>query len=126
MRSNDDHSLLVEIFLHERDNEAAWGEAQEGGCSDVLWLQLAAAREKEHPADAAPIYLKQAEAALATTQNGRYDDSVELLAKAAAATKRLNRSEEFVRHLEALRVQYKRKRNFIKLVEQKRKSLYLS
>jgi uncharacterized Zn finger protein len=126
MRPNDDHSLLVEIFLSERDNEAAWREAQEGGCSDVLWLQLAAAREKEHPADAAPIYLKQAEAAVVTTHNGRYDNSVELLAKAAMVMKRMNRNEEFVRHLEALRVQYKRKRNFIRLVEQKRKSLYLS
>lgn len=61
---------------------------------------------------------------MVTTHNGRYNDSVELLAKAAAVMKRMNRNEEFARHLEALRVQYKR--NFIKLVEQKRKSLYLS
>jgi len=39
--------------------------------------------------------------------------------------KRLDRSAEFVHHLEALRTKYKIKRNFIKLVEQKRKSLYL-
>jgi hypothetical protein len=37
----------------------------------------------------------------------------------------LERSAEFVRTLEALRVKYKIKRNFIKLIEQKRKSLYL-
>ena len=46
--------------------------------------------------------------------------------KAAAVMKRMGRSEEFVRQLEALRVKCKIKRNFIKLVEQKRKSLYLS
>jgi hypothetical protein len=40
--------------------------------------------------------------------------------------KRLDRSAELVRHLEALRAEYKIKRNFIKLVEQKRKSLYLT
>ena len=45
--------------------------------------------------------------------------------KAAVVMKRLNRSAEFVRQLEALRTKYKIKRNFIKLVEQKRKSLYL-
>ncbi len=39
--------------------------------------------------------------------------------------KRLDRSAEFVRNLEALRVKYKIKRNFIKLIEKKRKSLYL-
>jgi uncharacterized Zn finger protein len=126
MRPNDDHSVLVEIFLYERDPEAAWGEAQEGGCSNGLWLQLAAAREKDHPADAAPIYLKQAETAIGATSDGRYENPVELLVKAAAVMKRMGRGEEFVRNLEALRVKYKIKRNFIKLVEQKRKSLYLS
>ena len=126
MRPNDDHSQLVEIFLHERDTEAAWREAQEGGCSDALWLQLAAVREKDHPADAAPIYLRQAEAAVSATRNGCYDDSVDLLMKAAAVMKRLDRSAEFERHLNALRVKYKIKRNFIKLVEQKRRWLYVS
>jgi uncharacterized Zn finger protein len=124
--SKDDHSELVEIFLYERDTDAAWREAQEGGCSDGLWLQLAAAREKDHPADAAPIYLRQAEAAVTDTRNGRYDDSVELLVKAAAVMKRMDRNAEFVQHLEALRAKYKIKRNFIKLLEQKRKSLYLA
>lgn len=126
MRPNDDHSRLVEIHLHERNAEAAWREAQEGGCSDALWLQLAAAREKEHPADAAPIYLRHAEAAVSATRNGRYEDSVGLLVKAAAVMKRMDRSAEFVRNLEVLRVKYRIKRNFIKLAEQKRKSLYLS
>ena len=70
--------------------------------------------------------MKQAEAAIAATSNGRYEDSVVLLVKAAAAMKRIDRSAEFERRLEALRVQYKIKRNFIKLVEQKRKSLYLA
>jgi len=36
----------------------------------------------------------------------------------------MDRSAEFVSNLEALRVKYKIKRNFTKLVEQKRKSLY--
>jgi uncharacterized Zn finger protein len=126
MRPNDDHSQLVEIFLYERDNEAAWREAQEGGCSDGLWLQLAAARENEHPADAAPLYLKQAEATVSATQNGRYDDSVELLVKAAAVMKRMDRSAEFVRNLDALRAKYKIRRNFVGLLEQKRRSPYLS
>jgi len=120
----NDHSILVEIFLHEGKAEDAWREAVAGGCSDSLWLRLAAKREKEHPADAAPIYLKYGGAAVATG-SGRYEDAVGLLAKAAALMKRLDRSAEFVLHLEALRTKYKIKRNFIKLVEQKRKSLYL-
>jgi uncharacterized Zn finger protein len=125
MPADDNHSLLVEIFLYEGNPEEAWREAQTGGCSDSLWLRLAAAREKEHPEDAAPVYLKYAEAGVAAISNGRYEDSVSLLVKTAAVMKRLDRSAEFVRNLEALRVKYKIKRNFVKLVEQKRKSLYL-
>ena len=126
MRPDDDHSPLVEIFLYEGNLAEAWREALAGGCSDSLWLRLAAVREKEHPEDAAPIYLKQAEAAVAATNNGRYEDSVGLLVKAASVMRRMDRGAEFLRHLEGLRVKYKIKRNFIKLVEQKRKSLYLS
>jgi tetratricopeptide (TPR) repeat protein len=126
MQAEGDNSQLVEIFLYEGNPEEAWREAQAGGCSDNLWLRLAAVREKEYPADAAPIYLKQADAAVATTRNGRYEDSVDLLMKAASVMRRIDAGKEFAAHLEALRVKYKIKRNFIKLIEQKRKSLYVS
>jgi uncharacterized Zn finger protein len=126
IQADDNHSVLVEIFLYEGKAGDAWREAGVGGCSDSLWLRLAANREKEHPEDAAPIYLRYAEAGVAATSNGRYEEPVSLLARAAAVMKRLDRSAEFVRHLEALRAKYKVKRNFIKLVEQKRKSLYLA
>jgi len=125
MQPNDDHSQLVEIFLYEGGVDAAWREARDGGCSDGLWLRLAELREKDHPEDAAPVYLKQAEQAVGKVHNGRYGESVGLLVKAAAVMKRIDRSEEFVRQLEALRVKYKIKRNFIKLLDQKEKSLYL-
>jgi len=126
MQPVDDHSQLVEIFLYEGDADAAWREARDGGCSNRLWLRLAESRQKDHPEDAAPIYLKQAEEAIGEVRNARYDESVGLLVKAAAVMKRMDRSEEFVHNLEALRVKYRIKRNFIKLVEQKRKSLYLA
>ena len=126
MRETCDHSLLVEIFRFEGDPEEAWREAQEGGCSGSLWLRLADQREKQHPEDAAPVYLKHAEAAIAVIKNGRYEDPVDLLIKAASAMKRMDRGAEFLRSMEALRVKYKIKRNFIKLVEQNRKSLYLA
>lgn len=123
--ADDDHSVLVEIFLHESKVEDAWREATAGGCSEALWLRLAAKREKDHPDDAAPIYFKYADAGIAATTNGRYEEPVRLLAKAAAIMKRLDRSAEFAGQLEALRTKFKIKRNFIKLVEQERTSLYL-
>jgi len=47
-----------------------------------------------------------------------------LLVKAATVMRRMDRGAEFIRQLDALRLKYKIKRNFVKLVEQKRKSLY--
>jgi len=125
-RAGVDHSVLVEIFIYEENPDQAWREAREGGCSDGLWLRLAATREETHPADAAPIYLKYGEAGVHSIRDGRYEDSVSLLVRAAALMQRLGQGAEFVRRLEALRTTYKAKRNFIKLVEQNRKSLYLS
>lgn len=120
------HSVLVEIFLYEGDTDAAWREAQEGGCSQTLWLRLAEAREKDHPEDAAPIYWRQAAAIVAARTNGVYEDAVDLLEKTASLMQRMGRSEEFVRNLEALRADYKRKRNFIKLLDQRQGKLYLA
>lgn len=111
------HSLLVQVFLYEGDIEAAWREAQHGGCRDSLWLELAAAREKDHPEDAAPIYLAQAERAITTATNAVYENAVDLLAKAATLMSRMGKNSEFSAHMESLRITYKRKRNFIKLLD---------
>ncbi len=121
-----DHSLLVEILLEEGDTGAAWQEAQAGGCAPHLWLQLAAARAEDHPADAAAVYLQRGEMAVAEVRDGRYGEAVELLEKAAALMRRLGRREEFIRDLERLRETYRIKRNFTKLLDERRASLYFA
>jgi uncharacterized Zn finger protein len=120
-----DRSVLVQIFFDENDPEQAWREAQEGGCYDGLWLELAERRERDHPEDAAPIFLRLAETEVARVKDGRYQNAVALLAKTAAVMKRLGKSAEFGRSLDSLRGRYKIKRNLIRLIEEKRKSLYL-
>ncbi len=49
---------------------------------------------------------------------------MELLEQVAVLMKRMGRSAEFIRQLETLRMKYKNKRNFIKLVEHKRETLF--
>jgi uncharacterized Zn finger protein len=126
MRNESDHSTLVQIFLTEGRIDDAWLEATTGGCSQSLWLNLAGRREKEHPEDAAPIFWKYGEAAVAGTRNGRYEEGVELLIKAAAVMKRLGCSGEFTRQMDGLKMKYRIKRNFVKLVEEKRRLLYFA
>lgn len=114
------HSELVRIFLWEKDLDAAWGEATAGGCSDDLWLKLAAKREKTHPQDALPVYQRQIEPTLARKNNEAYREAIGLLRKVRGLMTRLGREAEFAPYLTSIRVAHKPKRNFMKLLDHAR------
>lgn len=118
--SRADHSSLVEIYLWEKKNDAAWKEAQAGGCTNDLWLQLAARREADHPADAAGVYRKQVEATLRFTNNDAYAEALRLLRKVRHIEKRLGRKDEFASFLGSVKEQHRRKRNFMALLSRQR------
>lgn len=112
-----DHSDLVQIFLWEKDVEAAWQEAQAGGCSADLWMELAAKREKEHPADAVAVYQRQVEPIIAGKGNASYEAAVRLLRKVHKLMARLGRTAEFHDFVAGLRARHKPKRNLMKLLD---------
>ena len=112
-----DHSLLVEIFLWEKDPESAWQEASAGGCHEGLWMSLAAIREKEHPEDAIKVYQSFIEPTVRRTNNASYEEAVQLLKKIWPLMKRTGHQEAFNKYLDHLRTTYKAKRNFIKLLD---------
>jgi uncharacterized Zn finger protein len=109
----------VEIFLWEGEDEQAWQEAQQGGCSSQLWLRLAERRQQNYPAEALPIYQREIKSLIEQTNNQAYAEAVELLVRVHELMKRLGRQEEFAQQLAQLRNTYKRKRNFIRLLDQK-------
>ena len=112
-----DHSELVRIFLWEKNVEAAWQEAQAGGCYPELWLELARKRENDHPADVLPIYQRRVEPTLAQKNNPAYAEAVKLLQKIKSLMSSLGREREFGPYLEAIRNKHKQKRNFMKLLD---------
>lgn len=112
-----DHSELVRVFLWEKDPEAAWHEAVSGGCTDGLWMELAAKREAEHPEDAVPIYRDAVERALALKHNAGYEEAVRLLGKVARLMTRLGKEADIAAYLLSVRTGHKPKRNFIKLFD---------
>jgi uncharacterized Zn finger protein len=114
-----DRSELVRIFLWEKRDEDAWQEAHAGGCSDDLWMQLAALREADHPQDALSIYRERIAPLVEMTDNAAYEQAIELLRKMRKLMQRVGRDTEFDDYLTALRGEYKRKRNFIKLLSEK-------
>jgi hypothetical protein len=115
-----DHSELVRVLLWERNVEAAWREAVAGGCTNDLWLELAAKREKSHPEEVLPIYQRQIEPTLARTNNDAYRAAVALLRKVHALLRQLGREVEFGPYLESVRARFKMKRNFVKLLDRAR------
>ena len=88
-----------------------------GDCSSGLWLLVAATREEKHPGDAVPIYQEMIAPILKQANNAAYEEAVKLLQKIRELMGRLDRVTEFEDYLGALRVEYKRKRNFIKLLD---------
>jgi uncharacterized Zn finger protein len=114
-----DHSLLVEIFLHEGDAEGAWREAMTGGCSTTLWLALAKGREQSHPADAVRVYKGHVALLLRNTGDGVYREAVSLLDKIRTLLARCGEDAEFRAFLTEVRATHRRKRNLLQLLDRK-------
>lgn len=112
-----DGALLVQIFMWEKDHEAAWREAQVSGCNDSLWMDLAKLREQSHPADAVGVYQRAVARVLAQTNTRTYPDAVSLLRMVARVMKSANDSEALREYLTVVRTRHKAKRNFIRLLD---------
>lgn len=110
-------AVLVEIYLWEKNAEAAWDAASRGGIPDSLWLRLAATREEDHPGDAVSVYRRLIETAVAHTNNAAYDDAIKLVKRLKPLFERLDSTADFGQYIVLLRVKYKAKRNFMKLLD---------
>lgn len=115
-----DRSTLVQIFLWEEDVDTAWREANEGGCTEALWMELARRRETDHPEDTLEVYKRWIGPTVARGNNQAYEDAVELLERCCTLLLRLGRSKEVSAFVAAIRSEYGRKRNFAKLVDSRR------
>lgn len=114
-----DSSTLVEILVWEKEIELAWNEAQQGGCSDRLWMELAHRREEDHPEDSLRIYQAAIEPLIQQKNNQAYSEAVKLLARVNKVMAKLGRSNEFKVYLATVRAAHKPKRNFTKMIDDK-------
>jgi uncharacterized Zn finger protein len=112
------HSLRVEIALWEKDLDAAWESAHEGICDRNLLITLAGKLESSHPGDAVSLYRRVVPPIVEQTSNAAYDEAIKLIRKAGGLMKAQGLSRQFGDYLAELRVQFKPKRNFIKLLDE--------
>lgn len=115
-----DQSPLVEILLWEKDGEAAWQEAKAGICHERLWLQLADIRAKEHPEDAIAVYRRQVAHLVQQTNNHSYEEAITLVKKIKPLLTRCRGTSSVGDYFAELRVAFKAKRNFMKMLDQLR------
>jgi len=111
-----DHSRLVEIFLWEKNTDAAWDEAKRGGCSDHFWLKLAVEREKKHPADAVPVYQRMVEPIISRMKNDAYEEATRMVKHIGELMCDLGKQAEFAAYLADVKLRHKPKRNLMKLL----------
>ena len=82
----------------------------------AVYHSLAEAREDKHPADSISVYKARIDPLVARTNNGAYQEALGLLRRIRRLCKALEQEEEFQRYVSSLCEEYKRKRNFIKML----------
>jgi uncharacterized Zn finger protein len=115
-----DHSQLVRIMLWEGDVEAAWREAEAGGCDESLWLDLAGLRKQTHPEDALRVYRERIEPTIARKTKRDYEDAVGLIEEVGGLLRRLGRESELAALVGEIRAAHARKRNLVALLDRVR------
>ncbi|GAA0424529.1 hypothetical protein Acor_45400 [Acrocarpospora corrugata] len=110
-RYQTDHrfNVLVEIMLSEQDSEGAWQVARAGGVSQDLRLRAARARGATHPAEAYPVLLEAAEAAIEEKKKRQYAWAAQLLAEAQLLAGQCGHGQKFDQHMAGLRAEHKAK-----------------
>ncbi|MBL0353227.1 MAG: SWIM zinc finger family protein [Dechloromonas sp.] len=115
--SPPDHSLRVAIALWEEDLDAAWTAAHQGVCDRNSLITLASKLESARPEDAISLYRRVVTPIVEQTNNAAYAEAIKLIRKVGGLMKTLNQSRQFGDYLAELRVRFKPKRNFIKLLD---------
>ena len=111
------YSLRVEIALWEQDPDAAWTSAHEGLCDRNLLIALAGALESSRPGDAVSLYRRAVPLIVGQTNNAAYAEAIKLICRVGGVMQAQSQSRQFGDYLAELRVQFKPKRNFIKLLD---------
>ena len=111
-------SRNLSLAYHFLQIAEVYREAQAGGCTNDLWLALAAAREKDQPENALPIYQRQIEPLVNQKDNQAYAQAARYVGKLCKLFRRLQREAEFTTYLANMRKAHKPKRNFMALLDQ--------
>jgi uncharacterized Zn finger protein len=110
--------VWISALIDDGDIAAAW-DAASGIGSARQWLTLADLVGVDRPGDALPVYLRAIEPLRSQTGDPVYAQVADLLIKIRDCHERLGTGTQFTAYLTWLRADQKRKRNLIKLLDQR-------
>ncbi|MFD5113175.1 SWIM zinc finger domain-containing protein [Streptomyces sp. NPDC058391] len=110
-------AALVDALMDDGDHDAAWQAAADGYADQRQWRALADRLRHRRPADALAVYLRHIEPLRARTGDSTYEQLTALLLSARACHRTLGTEGEFAAYLAALRVDQKRKRKLMSMLE---------
>jgi uncharacterized Zn finger protein len=113
------NATLVRVLIDEQRPDEAWTAAQQGGCTDDLWLALAERRAMSHPGDAVGVYRRLVEAAVGQGTRDAYREAAALAEQIRHLHQRAGMLDAFPVWLDALKAQHKRKRNLMAELSQR-------
>ncbi|MCX6096325.1 MAG: hypothetical protein NT125_06375, partial [Candidatus Bipolaricaulota bacterium] len=99
-----------------KDVDAAWNEACQRGCAIRQWLELALLRQDEHPEDALRIYQDNVRRLVEAGNNAAYEEALDRVRGMRGLLTKMGQEDRFAEYVAELRSEYKRKRNFMKLL----------
>jgi len=108
--------VLIDVLASEGDVDAAWAEAP-GVASERQWRRLADLAAPIRPADALAVYLRQLKLLRQETGDRAYERIADLLVSARDCHRRLGKETEFDSYLRYLRLEQKRKRKLIAILD---------
>jgi uncharacterized Zn finger protein len=115
--STPNYTLRVAIALWENDLDATWTAVNAGVCNRDQLIELAGKLEPKRGNDAIALYRRIIPVIIEQTNNTAYADAVKLIRKVGVIMNAQERNRDFGYYLAELRMRFKPKRNFIKLLD---------
>ncbi|MDP3693071.1 SWIM zinc finger domain-containing protein [Bradyrhizobium sp.] len=106
-------NLLIRIWIHEKKFDAAWAAVRKHGASAGLTDELASQCEGSHPAEVLAVYTMRVDHLVKSGGSSNYEQAAKLVVRMA----KLRARGEHVAYVLALKKQFERRRNFIKMLE---------
>jgi tetratricopeptide (TPR) repeat protein len=107
----------VRAQLGEGDLAGAWADADDGGCDEETWLELADASREVRADDAIRVYGSLLVKALEIADDRHYDRVVDLLGRWRTTLKLHGRARELDLQVAAIREQYARRTRLLKRMD---------